>query len=309
MDRLQSMRVFQRVVDEGGFAAAARKLDLDPAVVTRLVSDLERHLGARLLQRTTRRMALTGAGEEYLARLRPILAQIDEADAQVRGQTAELAGRVRVLAPPVVSTHLIAPALPAFHRRHPDIVVDIRALELQEPPLEEYDLTFANGAAPLPTDVVVREVAKSRAVLCAAPAYLKRHGVPRSPEDLEGHRFLRLHRGGGRPDQLKLLHPESGQELLVPIGPALVADHTDTLLRATLEGAGISSQPEDIAAPFLHSGQLRTVLPAWITNRLSVVAAYPGRRFLTARARVFLEHVVAHVQANLARLPPAGKRR
>src|SRR3954466_8390516 len=97
MDRLQSMRVFQRVAEEGGFAAAARKLDLDPAVVTRLIADLERHLGSRLLQRTARRVALTPEGGEYLARLEPLLAGIDEAEATVRGQTSELRGRLRIL--------------------------------------------------------------------------------------------------------------------------------------------------------------------------------------------------------------------
>src|SRR6478609_9239565 len=100
MDRLQSMRVFQQVVDEGGFAAAARKLDLAPAVVTRLVGDLERHLGVRLLQRTTRRLALTPAGEVYLGRLRAILGEIDEADAMVHEHSREMSGTVRILTSP-----------------------------------------------------------------------------------------------------------------------------------------------------------------------------------------------------------------
>src|SRR3954464_10960846 len=101
MDRLQSMRVFQQVVDEGGFAAAARKLDLTPAAVTRLVIDLEQHLGVRLLQRTTRRLSLTPAGDAYLARLRTILSDIDEADALAQAQSREMSGTVRVLVLPV----------------------------------------------------------------------------------------------------------------------------------------------------------------------------------------------------------------
>src|SRR5690606_24811722 len=111
MDRLQSMRVFQQVVDSGGFAAAARKLDLAPAVVTRLVSDLEKHLGARLLNRTTRRLSLTQVGEAYLERLGAILAAIDEADAEAQSESKDMRGTARVLAPPVAAAHTLAPAV------------------------------------------------------------------------------------------------------------------------------------------------------------------------------------------------------
>jgi DNA-binding transcriptional LysR family regulator len=296
MDRLQSMRVFLQVADEGGFAAAGRKLDLDPAMVTRLVVDLETHLGSRLLQRTTRRVALTPAGEDYLARVRLILADIDEADASVQGQTRELRGRLRILAPPVVSTHMLAPAMADFQRSHPEIQLDIRVLDMPDPPIEEFDLTFLNGAAPVPADIVVREVTHSHAVLCAAPAYLKEHGTPLAPGDLAGHRILRLRPASGRMGPLRLIDPtHEDAELLLEVPTAVLADHTDTLLRATLDGAGISSQPEDIAAPFFNSRQLQALVAPWITNRLSVVAAFPSRKFLPARARVFLDHLIDHV--------------
>jgi DNA-binding transcriptional LysR family regulator len=233
MDRLQSMRVFLQVADEGGFAAAGRKLDLDPAMVTRLVVDLETHLGSRLLQRTTRRVALTPAGEDYLARVRLILADIDEADASVQGQTRELRGRLRILAPPVVSTHMLAPAMADFQRSHPEIQLDIRVLDMPDPPIEEFDLTFLNGAAPVPADIVVREVTHSHAVLCAAPAYLKEHGTPLAPGDLAGHRILRLRPASGRMGPLRLIDPtHEDAELLLEVPTAVLADHTDTLLRA-----------------------------------------------------------------------------
>lgn len=302
------MRVFQVVVDEGSFAAAARKMDLDPAVVTRLVLDLEKHLGARLLQRTTRRVALTPAGQEYSGRLRTILAEIDEADASVQGQAGELRGRLRILAPAVVATHMLAPAIEGFLRRYPDIHVDLRVLDAAAPPIEEYDLTFLNGATQVPADIVVREVTASDAVLCAAPSYLKRHGVPRQAQDLHSHHLLRLCTAGGRLAPLRLTDPSrDGAELVIDVPAALTADHTDTLLRATLDGAGISSQPADIAAPFLKAGQLQRVLAPLTSNRLSLVAAYPSRKFLAARARVFLEHVIEHLRANGVP-PPAAPR-
>ena len=118
MDRLLSMRVFERVVNEGGFAAAARALDMSAPVVTRLVADLEEHLGTRLLQRTTRRLSLTDAGQTYLLRVRDILQDIDEADAVASSQTTELAGLLRLHAPPVLASYVIAPLLAEFRRRH-----------------------------------------------------------------------------------------------------------------------------------------------------------------------------------------------
>jgi DNA-binding transcriptional LysR family regulator len=293
------MRVFQRVVEEGGFAAAARKLGLDPAVVTRLVADLETHLGSRLLQRTTRRISLTPAGEEYLARLKPILADIDEADDSVRGQAQELRGRLRILALPVVCTHMIAPAFTTFRKRHPEISVELRSLDMAEPPLEDYDLTFIHSSAPLPADVVRREVAGSNALLFASPAYLKRHGTPRKPADLARHSILQLRLAGARTDRMHLLQPELQLEEVVEVAPALVSDLADPLLRATLEGVGISSQATDIAAPYVRNGFLQAILAPWITTRLTLVVAYPSRRYLPARARVFLDHFTDHMRRNV----------
>ena len=310
MDRLKSMRVFQAVVDEGGFAAAARRLDLDPAVVTRLVADLEQHLATPLLQRTTRRVALTPAGEAYAARLRGILAEIDEADASVSGQARELRGRLRILALPVVATHVLAPALPAFLARYPDIQIDLRSLVAGEPALEDHDLSFVGGDMPLPADVVVREVARSDMVLCAAPGYLRRHGTPRQAADLGAHRLLRQRMPGVSPEQLTLQHPSDPQPpQVVAVQPALVADDTDAALRATLEGAGISSQAQHLVAPYVASGQLRPVLAPWINGRVTLVAAYPGRRFLAARARVFLDHLAGELELTEGRARAAYRPR
>ncbi|MDB5751751.1 MAG: LysR family transcriptional regulator, partial [Ramlibacter sp.] len=174
MDRLQSMRVFQQVVDEGGFAAAARKLDLAPAAVTRLVSDLEKHLGVRLLQRTTRRLSLTPAGEAYLSRLRVILGEIEEADAMAHAHTREMSGTIRILALPVVATHIIAPAIPAFQRQHPQVLLELHVEDVVDPNVEEYDLTIVTGAVAVHSTAIVRTLIESAAVFCAAPDYLRR---------------------------------------------------------------------------------------------------------------------------------------
>jgi DNA-binding transcriptional LysR family regulator len=303
MDRLQSMRVFQHVVDEGSFAAAARKLDLAPAAVTRLVSDLEQHLGVRLLQRTTRRLSLTPAGEAYLGRLRTILGDIEEADAMVHAHSREMTGTVRVLAQPVVATNIIAPAVRDFHRQYPDVVLEVHEQDALDPNVEDYDLTIVSGTVTIHSTAIVRNVIDSQAVFCAAPGYLERFGEPLQPEDLLRHRCLRLRMPGTRVRALSMMDPTDQDrrvELEVPV--VFSANNTDTLLRATVEGAGISSQPADLIAPLLHSGGLRRVLAPWITNRISLVAALPSRKYMPARTRAFLEHLVAHTRRTLAGL-------
>ena len=142
MDRLQTLRVFQRVVDEGSFAAAARALDLSPAVVTRLVASLEAHLGARLLQRTTRRVSLTEAGQAYLERIRPILQDLDDADAMVSTLTMEPTGLLRVQTVPALATHVLGPMLAGFRSAYPRIRLLIHVDNQLDPPIEDFDVTL-----------------------------------------------------------------------------------------------------------------------------------------------------------------------
>jgi DNA-binding transcriptional LysR family regulator len=295
MDRLQSMRVFQQVVEEGGFAAAARKLDLAPAVVTRLVSDLEKHLGVRLLQRSTRRLALTQAGESYLERLRAILSEIDDADAMVQAQTQEINGTIRVLAPPVAATHTVAPAVIAFQKLHPCVLVEVHVEDAPEPAIHDYDLAVLSSFARIDPDVIARPIIASQAAFCASPDYLRRFGQPKVPEDLMKHRCLRLRNPSMRLGPLRMLDPTDGDRALELDLPAvLTANHTDTLLRATLEGGGISSQPLDLLAPLIKEGRLQRVLAPWITARLTMIAVLPSRKYMPSRNRAFMDFLIAH---------------
>jgi DNA-binding transcriptional LysR family regulator len=295
--------VFQAVVDEGGFAAAARKLDLTPAAVTRLVSDLEKHLGVRLLQRTTRRLALTPAGEAYLGRLRGILSDIEEADAVVQAQSREMGGTVRILAQPIVATHIIGPAIADFQRLYPEVVLELHVHDVVDPNVEDYDLTLVNSTVPLDASAIVRTVIESAAVFCAAPSYLQMHGVPRQPEDLLQHRCLRVRYEGTRLRALTLIDPSDGDRKLELEVPAVVtANHSDSLMRATIAGAGIGMQPADLIAPMLKSGVLQRVLAPWITSRVRLVAALPSRKFLPARTRAFVDFLVEYTRHAMAGL-------
>lgn len=298
MDRLQSMRVFQAVVDEGGFAAAARKLELAPAVVTRLVGDLEKHLGVRLLQRTTRRLALTPAGESYLRSLRGILSDIEAADTAARAQSQSMGGTLRILSWPVLSSHLVAPAAAEFQRRHPEVVLDVHVTDAPDPNVEDFDLALVLDSGQLHPGAIVRAIHRSEAFFCASPEYLRRHGEPQKPEDLAQHRWVRLHAAGTRMRPLVLVDPSDGnRKVEVGVPTVFMANHIDTLVRATMEGVGLCELPASLVNLALHRGELKRVLAPWITTRLSLAAMLPARQFMPARTRAFLDHLVDYTEA------------
>ena len=313
MDRLQSMRVFNEVVAEGGFAAAARKLDLAPAVVTRLVTDLERHLGVRLLNRTTRRLSLTQAGEVYLARLRLILGEIDEAQAAVQEHAREMSGTIRILAAPAAARHVIAPVAAGFQRLHPRIAIDVHVGDTDHPAVEDYDITIVAEGAHIDADVIARTIILSQTVLCASPDYLARHQAPVTPHELQQHRCLRLRPARTRLRALKLIDPTAADRSVeVEVRPVMTATELDTLLRATLHGAGISLQPVELVAPLLKTGQLQRVLAPWISERLRIVAVLPSREFMPLRTRTFLDFLVTFTRETISGLgiePPQPDQR
>jgi DNA-binding transcriptional LysR family regulator len=300
MDRLASMRVFQKVIDEGGFAAAARVLEMSPPVVTRLVADLEDHLGTRLLHRTTRRVSLTDAGETYLERVRVILQDIDEAHALVSSQTSELAGVLRLLAPPVLATHVLGPLVRGFRQAYPKIRLDIDVESHREPPIEDYDITLLGTQASFDANVIARKVLSSVSVLVASPDYLRRKGTPRRPEELTKHDCLRLKPTTGRSLGWRLLHDtQEANSVEIPVQPVLWCNHTDTLMHAALDGAGITATAIELAAPLIQNGDLVRVLAPWITDRLTLYAALPSRKFMPRRTAVFLDYLTEQTRARV----------
>ena len=301
MDRLLSMRVFLQVIDEGGFAAAARAMDMSPASVTRLVTDLEQHLGARLIQRTTRKISLTEAGQSYLLRTRQILNDVVEAEASTRQQTDELAGLLRIHTQPVMAVHILAPLVAEFRRRYPKVVLDITVDSPLVPPIEDFDLTILGAGGLYDANVVARPVIVSEGLLCASPQYLQSAGTPQQPEDLQNHALLRLSHAGVRQREWVLINPNEGdREVTVELKPVLTVNHSDTLLRATLDGTGISAQPLDLVANYLRDGQLRRLLAPWITGRFTLYAALPSRKYVPARARAFMEFLIEQTRLKAA---------
>lgn len=297
MDTLRAMRVFARVLDEGSLAGAARALDLAPAVVTRLVAELESHLGVRLLNRSTRRLVLTEVGAHYLERVRQILADVDEAEAMVSAAVVEPRGQVRLLMPPALAAYQVAPKLPAFHALYPQVTVQIAAPGLVETVDEAYDLTLVLARQPLEGQFIARRLARSEVILCASPAYLARRGRPQHPRDLAAHdvmtppiadlmRGVRFERGQG--DQLEVF--------VLPVRPQGVLStlHVDTNRAAALAGLGIVGLLSFVMADALREGRLERVLPEWrLVLSTSIWACMPSRQHLPARTRVMLDFLVA----------------
>lgn len=302
MDRLLTMRVFQAVVDEGGFAAAARLLDLSPPVVTRLVADLEQHLGTRLLQRTTRKLALTEAGDAYLARVRAILHEIEDAEAAAAASTRDLRGTIRVVASPVLATNFLAPMLGDWHVRHPRLMLDIDIDAYASARVDEFDVTFMVAAQDFDANIVARPLMQGESIVVASPAYLARKGVPMHPQDLMNHDYLRdsstarVHSGAGR--KLRLLSDDGQlppQEIDVP-SVVLQSISTEVLMRAAVDGMGVAVAPRLLAQEHLARSELVHLLPGWIYARYTVYAALPSGRMLPARTKVFLDFLSERVR-------------
>lgn len=289
------MRVFQRVVDDGGFASAARALDMSPATVTRLFGDLEQHLGARLMQRTTRKLALTEAGEIYLLRVRSILNEIDDAESAVGSSMQELHGTVHVLATPVLASYFLAPHIATWRQQHPKVALEIAIDPFPQRRVDEFDVTFMAVDEEYDGNVVARALSTTEWILCAAPSYLQRAGTPLQPQDLQHHDYLKFPRqqGGGVINRRLRLRPVAGagEPVEVDMPVALQSVSVDLLYRATLDGAGIAVLSRLLAAPHLANGALVHVLPDWIHGRLTVYAAVPSRKLIPARTRAFLTFI------------------
>lgn len=305
MDQLRAMRVYAKVVDEGSFAKAADRLDLAPAVVTRLVADLETHLGVRLLNRTTRSLALTQAGERYLERVQRILADIEDAETVANLETAEPRGVVRVLSPPAFTVHQLAKHLPRLRAQYPKLTIELTVQNQVGAVDDNHDISILMLKEPLETgNFVARLLAHSEMITCASPGYLSRRGRPTEPKDLFGHEWLLpfspdgnrqttfepcpLRAAANRAAGLKDKRPV----VLDQPPMALSTEHWDTLYHAALADMGITALPSFVAEDALRSGRIERVLPDWRIKTATIYAAMPTRMHIPARTRVFLDFLV-----------------
>ncbi|MBQ0822565.1 LysR family transcriptional regulator [Microvirga terrae] len=290
VNRSGEMEVFVRAVDLGGFSAAARALRLTPSAVSKLVARLESRLGARLVNRSTRKLQLTPEGAAFYDRAVRVLADLDEAE---RGAASGAVprGRLRVNTSVPFGTHRLIPLLPGFLARHPEVTVEVTLTDAVVDLLEDRaDVAIRVG--PLKSSqLVARKLAESRMVLVAAPAYLDRHGTPRSPEDLARHNLLGFsfaRQSNGWPFRDR----EGNVTVVVPTGNAQVSDG-ESMRLLVLTGLGISRLSRIHVGPDMEAGRLVPVLEAYNPGDMeSIHAVYVGGGHLPARVRAFLDYLV-----------------
>lgn len=286
MDRIDAMRAFVTVVSEGSFTRAADRLELSPQLVSKYVSQLEHHLGTRLLNRTTRKIHLTEAGARYHQRAQQVLNDIDDMENQLGDLQGEARGRLRISAPVSFAVRHMAPLLAEFQAAHPAVGIDLQLNDRKVDIVEEgFDIALRIGHLKS-SSLIARRIAPVRLVMCAAPAYLARHGTPRQPEDLRDHRYLRY----------SYMDPEAGQPVfrwLQSQGGSrdseLVSNNGDVLVEAAIAGAGIAIQPTFIAGEAIRDGKLRILLPDHEPEPLALYAVYAHRQLLASKVRSFID--------------------
>ncbi len=300
MDRLESMKAFVKVVDEGSFAGASRALDMSPSGVTKLIADLEGHLGTRLLNRTTRKLALTTAGRVYLERLRFILQELEETEAITQLQNEDTSGVLKIMTTPVLANHALTPFIAKFRTLYPNILLDIEVRSVITDHLDEFDLTL------MPTDegyngnVAARKILSSENILVASPHYLESRGLPLAPEDLIMHCLLGLRVNGRNPRIWSLFNAEDEDTKKdLHIEPVMWSNNSDTLITAAIDHVGITSASIDLVRVELNAGRLIRILAPWITGRTNLYVAYPSRKFIPKRTKLFVEFLTQHIRTRI----------
>jgi DNA-binding transcriptional LysR family regulator len=285
-----AMAAFVRAVELGGFSAAARELKLTPSALSKLVSRLEMRLGVRLLNRTTRRLALTAEGALFFERCRRIVADIEDAENEVTRTRERPRGRLRLHVAVGFAMHQVAPALPRFLKRYPEVQVDL-LIEDRHVDLVKEDVDISVRPGPIAeTAYVVRTICEFERAICAAPEYLERHGVPQLPEDLAKHNCIVL---SGFSSRAQWPFATSSGRQVIDIVPSTIVNNADCALRFALMGFGIVRLNDFVVAEALQQGRLVRVLERYRPEeRAPMLALYPRTRHRLPRVAVMLEFLM-----------------
>jgi DNA-binding transcriptional LysR family regulator len=289
MDTLQKMRVLVRVVEAGSFTAAAQHLNTTTAYASRAVSDLEARLRTRLLNRTTRRIALTEAGQRYLHRCEEILACVDEAEAEASDAQARPSGKLKVHAMTGIGQHCVVPAVGRYQLRYPEVKVEL-TLAQREPDLidEGYDVALVLAAELPDSGLISQRLGSTFSIVCASPAYLESNGVPSAPADLAAHTCLHTVTTIFPTHEWVFQGPH-GRETFAPGTAKFCVNVAEALAVAVGEGMGIGLLPFYSAASGLRNGELVQILPEYTSQHTNVYAVYPSRQYLDAKIRTWVE--------------------
>jgi DNA-binding transcriptional LysR family regulator len=294
MDTLSGFTVFTKVVETGGFSAAARELNMSKSAVSKHIAKLEDHLGVRLLNRTTRKLSPTEVGTAFYERARRIVQDVEETEQAISALHTEPRGTLRLNAPMSFGISHVAPALSDFLVRYPDIKVDMvlndRVVDLLD---EGFDVAIRIIQLPDST-LIARKLAPFRLACCATPGYWEEHGIPTCPSDLQNHNCLIYS---------YLLNqnewPFQGPDGTIPVKVSgnIRANNGDALRRTALNGCGVFLSPTFIVSDDLKSGHLKAVLTDFIKTDLAIYAVYPHNRYLSAKVRVFVDFLAEYYGA------------
>ncbi|MEW9900665.1 LysR substrate-binding domain-containing protein [Chitinivorax sp. PXF-14] len=295
MHDLNDLYFFAKVVERGSFAAASRALDIPKSRLSRRVAQLEERLGARLLQRTTRKLALTDVGQRYYERCQAMLLEADAAEATVASLRDEPSGRLRVSCPVGIAYPELAPVLPAFLRQHPAIQLELMVTNRRVDLLEEgVDVALrVREAGQQDPNLVTRRFRTGNTLLVASPALLERYPPINSPEDLAGLPTMNFGLGD-RGTHWRLTGPD-GEQREVVIEPVFHCDDFYVLKHAALAGMGLTTMPETYCIDEIEHGELLPVIPHWRLPEGIVHGVYPSRRGLSPAVKAFMDFLSLHL--------------
>ena len=295
MDRLNQMEAFIRVVDAGSFTAAAQQWGRSKAVVSKYINALEDRLGVELLRRTTRSLSVTEAGRTYRKRCADILGEIESLEASVRQDIAAPRGPLRVTAPPGLAAHYLDVMTSGFLTRYPEVTLDLDLTHRKVDLIEDNIDIAIRVTDPRDSSLVARRIAPTAILAVASPDYLRRRGTPKKPADLRDHDCIvdtnfrdqqrwrfRSRRSGGKTETVSVDGP-------------LRVNHPDAVREIAEAGLGVALVPDFVAREALEAGRLREVLPGRVAFQWSILAVYPRRKYLPARVRAYVEHLLAHM--------------
>jgi LysR family transcriptional regulator, regulator for bpeEF and oprC len=289
------MQTFALVAELGSFSKAADALNVPNATVSTRVAQLETHLQVKLLARTTRRLSLTEDGAAYLERAQRLLNDLEELESQVAGDVATPKGRLRIDVPAAAGRHVLAPALPAFFARYPGITLDIGSSDRPVDLITEGVDCVIRGGVVHDEQLVARKLGAFEIITCASPGYLKAHGTPKTPQDLQTGTHRAVNFFSSKTGKVFAFDFEKdGNALEIQIPHTVSANDSDTQLALCLEGLGLMQYPRTkVLQASLDAGKLKHVLKGWSAGSMHLYVLYPRNRHLSARVRVFVDWVVA----------------
>jgi DNA-binding transcriptional LysR family regulator len=293
VDLLAAMKVFVKVVEANSYAHAAEVLDISVPRISRTISELEEHLGVRLLQRTTRRMSMTEAGRLYLDRCRLILGELEDTHSMLTSSATSASGRLRIVAPPLFAMRKLGPVLRAYQLQHPNVVVDLslsdRAVDLIE---EEFDLGIVAARHVRGQTQVSRPLMSTGFFTCASPEYLAANGTPTHPSELAQHPYLAFRTEHGSED-ITFDGPD-GTPITASIKPAFYTNNIGMVRRCALAGLGIALLSAYLVDDDIRSGRLIRVLPDYRLPEREFRLVYANRKYVPLKVKAFIDLVVEH---------------